>query len=155
MAAVIGGVNLLWTKPLQEESLGDLEKRVARNVSSILKEEAYLDKVMDPASGSFFLEKMKEEILSEIKNGLINLQDKGGWLEALRSGELYSQVRSYREKIQNDVASKQISKIGANKFPASDALRNDLEFDLFEEKSFELNPTRASYLVELQNQNLL
>ncbi|OYX09404.1 MAG: hypothetical protein B7Z16_18665, partial [Algoriphagus sp. 32-45-6] len=48
MAGVLGGANLLWVKPLQEESATDLDRRIARNVSTILREESYLDKVQDP-----------------------------------------------------------------------------------------------------------
>ena len=153
MAAVIGGVNLLWTRPLQEENAGDLERRIARNVSSILREEVYMDKVMDPASGSFFLEKVQEQILTAIQLGLKNMEATGGWLAGLNSGSIYSSVRSHREKVQNEIADNITSKIGANRFPASEALKNELECEVFEEKSFELNPTRASYLIEMQNQN--
>ncbi|GAA0880699.1 hypothetical protein GCM10009119_36690 [Algoriphagus jejuensis] len=153
MAAVLGGVNLLWTSPLHEESANDLERRIARNVSSILREEAYLDKVIDPASGSFFLEKIQAEILAEIQQGLRDLEVKGGWLAVLKSTEIHSKVKSHREKIQNAVSEKQISKIGVNKFVASGNLKNDLEFEFFEEKSYELKPTRATYLAEWQNQS--
>lgn len=152
MAAVLGGVNLLWTRPLLEETAGDLEKRIARNVSAILKEEAYLDRVTDPAAGSFFLEKAQKEILSEIHGGLESLEENGGWLAAMERWEIHSRVRSYRQKIQNEIAENRLSKIGANKFPAPAKLKNDLEFEFFEEKSLELKPTRASYLTELQKQ---
>ncbi|GAB3234695.1 hypothetical protein J0A67_19905 [Algoriphagus aestuariicola] len=155
MSAVLGGVNLLWTKPLLETNARDWEKRIALNVSSILREEAYLDKVEDPSSGAFFLEKIVDAILSEVRDGLSRLEEKGGWHSALQSGEIHSRVRAYRAEIQTDVAEKLVSKIGANKFPASGDLINDLEFEFFEEKSFELNPTRASYLVELQNHDAL
>ncbi|WP_026969266.1 methylmalonyl-CoA mutase family protein [Algoriphagus terrigena] len=155
MAAVLGGANLLWTKPILEDSASDLEKRIARNVSLILKEEAYLDKVIDPAAGSFFLENLQMKILAEFQDGLRILEEKGGWLAVLKSGEIHSTVRSHREKIQNEVAGGHISKIGANKFPATGTLNDDLEFEFFEEKSHELKPVRASYLTELQNQNML
>src|SRR5690606_6092247 len=37
MAAVLGGANLLWTRPLMEESAKQQEKRIARNVSAVLR----------------------------------------------------------------------------------------------------------------------
>ncbi|MBN7811140.1 hypothetical protein J0A68_09240 [Algoriphagus sp. H41] len=155
MAALLGGANLLWTRPLLEEQAGELEKRMAKNVSSLLREEAFLDKVQDPASGSFFLEKLSEYILGDIQAGLKSLEEKGGWLTALKEGIVHAQIRTHRAKIQNQVAEKLIPKIGANKYPASASLKSDLEFEFFGEKSFELNPSRASYLVELKNQELL
>jgi methylmalonyl-CoA mutase len=153
MAGIFGGSNLLWVRPLGEENAGELERRIARNVSSILKEEAYLDKVGDPAAGSFFLEKLEEEILREIQLGLQELEEKGGWLASFNSREIHAKVREQRAKSQNEVAGKTISKIGANKYPAADKLKNEQEFEVFEEKTFELKPTRATYLCEFLTQN--
>jgi methylmalonyl-CoA mutase len=155
LAAVFGGANLLWTKPLLEEGASELEKRVARNVSAVLKEEAYLDKVIDPAAGSFFLENAQQKILTELQSGLKELEEAGGWLAALKAGEIHAKVRSYRSKIQNEVAGNERSKIGVNKFQAPGDPMVEPEFEFFEEKSHELKPTRASYLIELQNQNTL
>lgn len=150
MACVLGGVNLLWVRPLQEEDATERDRRVARNVSSILKEEAHLDKVIDPAAGSFFLEELILKIQEEVKSGLRNLESDGGWLFALQSGTLHWRVRSSREKAQNELLEVKRTKIGVNKYAASDALKYNLEFEVFEEKSFQLNPTREAYLIELQ-----
>lgn len=153
MASVLGGANLIWVKPIQEEASSERDRRIARNVSSILKEEAYLDKVKDPAAGSFFLGKLVEKISEEVKSELRQLELNGGWQVALESGEIHRKVRTYREKVQNDFADSKLSKIGVNKYPASDVLKYNLEFEVFEEKSFELRPTRAAYLSELQTLN--
>lgn len=154
MAGVFGGANFLWVRPFEEENCSDQERRIARNVSLILRDEAYLDKVMDPAAGSYYLEKLQKNITQEIQFGLQNLEKNGGWMAALNSGEIHSGVKAFREKIQNEVLDKKLSKIGANKYPASEKLRNDNPFQDFEEKSFELKPTRATYLFELLNQQL-
>ncbi|TDQ15150.1 heterodimeric methylmalonyl-CoA mutase small subunit [Algoriphagus boseongensis] len=154
MAGVFGGANFLWVRPFEEENCTEQERRIARNVSLILRDEAYLDKMIDPAAGSYYLEKLQEKITQEIQSGLLDLEKNGGWMAALNSGEIHSRVRAYREKIQNKVLDKNLSKIGANKYPASEKLRNDYPFHDFEEKSFELKPTRATYLFELLNQQL-
>ena len=150
MACVLGGANLLWVRPLQEEVADERDRRMARNVSSILKEEAHLDKVIDPAAGSFFLEELIFKIQEELKSGLRKLETEGGWLFAVESGTLHQKVRSSREKAQNELIEVKRTKIGVNKYPASDGLKYNLEFEVFEEKSFQLNPTREAYLIELQ-----
>lgn len=150
MAAVLGGANLLWVKPLQEDSADERERRIARNVSSILKEEAYLDKVQDPAAGSFFLDQMVLRIAEFIQTKLQELESQGGWLAKLNSGGIHAQVRGYREKIQNELLESKRSKIGVNKYPSSQKPDSSTEFEIFEEKSLELKPARASYLCELQ-----
>jgi methylmalonyl-CoA mutase len=150
MAAVLGGANFLWVKPLQEENAGELERRMARNVSTILREESYLDKVMDPTAGSFYLETLTSEIQMILKIELQQLEAKGGWEKALQSGQIHASVRKNREKIQNQVLDNQLPRIGASTYPAPIALQKNLEWESFEEKMHELKPSRATYLVELQ-----
>lgn len=150
MAGVLGGANLLWVKPLQEESAMDLDRRIARNVSTILREESYLDKVQDPAAGSFYLESITAEILDFIPAQLSVLEKKGGFENALNQGHVHASVRANREKIQNQVFENQLVKIGANQYPAPPKLQKNLGLELFEEKMHELKPTRATYLIELQ-----
>ncbi|GMQ27085.1 hypothetical protein Aoki45_37680 [Algoriphagus sp. oki45] len=155
MAAVLGGCNWLWVPPLHEDRAGKRERRIARNVSAVLREEAYLDKVMDPAAGSFFLENLQTEIQNELRDGLKKLEASGGWLNVLVNGTIHSKVRNERERVQKEILDKSKTKIGVNIFPASEKLKNDLEFEIFEEKIHQLRPTRASYLVELQTQTTL
>lgn len=150
MSAVLGGANWLWVHPLQEDVCSEMERRIARNVSSILREESYLDKVMDPAAGAYFLENLKEDILAHLKDQLSKMEASEGWLKALQKGEIHLSIRQQREVIQNQVAQNQVIKIGANKYPASAKSSTDLVWEVFKEKMHELNPTRATYLIELQ-----
>jgi methylmalonyl-CoA mutase len=152
MASVLGGANGIWVAPLQNQSSEKLELRIARNVSSILVHESYLDKVLDPAAGSFYLDYLISEILERAKAGIQNLEKKGGWKASFDLGEIQQKVKQSRSDQQEQVLSGKVVKIGVNKFPASQKLKNDLEFIAISEKSNELKPSRASYLVELQNQ---
>jgi methylmalonyl-CoA mutase len=152
MAAVLGGANGLWISPISGQNTTDLELRIARNVSHILNYEAFFKKVSDPAAGSYYLDTLISHLMDEVRGGLKQLEESGGWLEAFQSRMLHQRVRKYRQKQQNAVFSGQISKIGVNKYPASEKLKNNLEFSPVSEKDYELKPSRASYLVELQNQ---
>jgi methylmalonyl-CoA mutase len=152
MAAVHGGANGIWVAPLRNQNVSELELRVARNVSSILIHESYLDKVLDPAAGSFYLDFLITKIMEKTRVGLQTLEEKGGWKAAFELGEIQRKVRQSRMNQQNQVLSGKVGKIGVNKFPASQKLKNDLEFLPITEKRNELKPNRASYLVELQKQ---
>ena len=56
MAAIAGGCNSLTIEPEDE---GDaMMGRVARNVSSILREESHFSKVADPTAGSYFMDSL-------------------------------------------------------------------------------------------------
>jgi methylmalonyl-CoA mutase len=152
MAAVLGGANGIWVAPLQSQSSSELELRIARNVSSILVHESYLDKVADPTAGSYYLDFLVNEFMEKTKTGLQVLEQKGGWKLGFELNEIQQNVRESRLNQQNQVLSGQVSKIGVNKYPASTSLKKDLEFIPLEEEPKDLKPSRASYLVELENQ---
>jgi methylmalonyl-CoA mutase len=64
MSAVFGGIDVLSIAPsdaLERES-SDLSYRVARNVQHLLQMESYMDKVADPAAGSYYIEKLTDDL---------------------------------------------------------------------------------------------
>ena len=64
MSAIIGGCNSLTVRPHDKEKLR-FSNRIARNVQHILKEEAFFDKVVNPADGSYYIEHLTEEIANK------------------------------------------------------------------------------------------
>lgn len=60
MASVISGCDAISIEAEDEQNL--MMSRIARNVSSMLKEEAHLSVVSDPLSGSFYLESMTTQV---------------------------------------------------------------------------------------------
>ncbi|RAI84700.1 methylmalonyl-CoA mutase family protein [Algoriphagus yeomjeoni] len=148
MAGILGGGNSLWVNPAEGKNASVLEKRIARNVSSILKEESYLDKVMDPAAGSFYLEKLQKELEKSVVSSLQELEKDGGWLKSFEDRTLHEKIRNTREAAQKRVLSNSEIKVGANKYPAKGELENHLPFEPIVEKDFQLLPSRATYFVE-------
>jgi methylmalonyl-CoA mutase len=148
LSAVLGGANVLWVKPLDEENATTQERRIARNVSAILKEEAYLDKVQDPAAGSYFLENLVADLVKKTQASLTLLEQEGGWWKACQSRKLQARVKTHRAKIQGEVLDKARVKVGANSYTAPTSLTYNTPFAPFEEAAHELKPTRATYLVE-------
>lgn len=57
MSAVIGGVDRLTIRPT-DISGSSMTNRIARNVQHLLKMESYMDRVVDPAAGSYYIEKL-------------------------------------------------------------------------------------------------
>lgn len=148
MAGILGGGNLLWVKPTEGKNASASEKRIARNISAILREESHLDKVMDPASGSFYLEKLQEEIEQSVIDELQELEEKGGWLKSFKDRSLHDAIRTSREAAQKKVLSDSSIKVGVNKYVAKGKMENHLPFKAIVEQEFELLPSRATYFVE-------
>ncbi|MFK7935837.1 MAG: methylmalonyl-CoA mutase family protein [Saprospiraceae bacterium] len=68
MSAVIGGVNRLTIPPANTYLGGknDLTERVARNVQHILQLESHLDRVQDPAAGSYYIEHLTNVLIEKV-----------------------------------------------------------------------------------------
>jgi methylmalonyl-CoA mutase len=64
MSAVLGGCDALTILP--EKNTGEMMDRIARNISSILREEAYFSKVADPVAGSYYLENLTDQFAREV-----------------------------------------------------------------------------------------
>ena len=66
MAAIIGGADILIIEPSNGEDDSSFERRVARNVQNVLREEAYLHRVADPAAGSYYIEALTDTYARKI-----------------------------------------------------------------------------------------
>jgi methylmalonyl-CoA mutase len=60
MAAIAGGCDSLTVE--QEDNTNETMSRVARNVSSILREESHFSKVADPTAGSYYIDSLTDQL---------------------------------------------------------------------------------------------
>ena len=65
MSAVMAGVDSLTVRATSDESQV-FATRIARNVQHILKMESYLDRVADPAAGSYYIETLTNELATQV-----------------------------------------------------------------------------------------
>lgn len=68
MSAVIGGADRLYVLPanaIKKEPDSSFTRRIARNVQHLLKMESYMDRVIDPSEGSFYIEKLTDALVEE------------------------------------------------------------------------------------------
>ena len=87
MSAIIGGSNSLTVLPHDtNETKIDFSNRIARNIQHILKEEAFFDKVNNPADGSYYIEELTEKIADKSWKLFQEIEEKGGFLSCLSSG---------------------------------------------------------------------
>lgn len=61
LSAVIGGVDRLYVAPAGPKNEA-FTRRIARNVQHLLKMESFLDKVIDPAAGSYYIETLTRQL---------------------------------------------------------------------------------------------
>lgn len=118
MSAIIGGCDSLSILPydLKESDKNDFSQRIARNISIILKEESYFDKVIDPSAGSYFIENLCQKIAEESLNILSEVEALGGIMEAFKTGFVQKSIELERVKKQNVLKENQSIMVGVNKF---------------------------------------
>lgn len=83
MSAVIGGANRLYVLPAdaatrQESSA--FSRRIARNVQHLLQLESYLDRVVDPAAGSYYIETLTDKLAQKAWASFLQMEKAGGFL---------------------------------------------------------------------------
>ncbi|GAB3908286.1 hypothetical protein GCM10028803_43610 [Larkinella knui] len=103
MSAVIGGCDALTIHPY-DAVLGESDAfstRIARNISILLKEEAHLDKTLDPSAGSYYLETLTNELVESAWSLFLDVEKRGGLSKAFEAGFIQSEIdRAYQEKVE-------------------------------------------------------
>lgn len=68
MSAVIGGADRLYVRPanlVKKEAPTPFTLRIARNAQHLLKLESYLNRVVDPSAGSYYIEALTDKLADE------------------------------------------------------------------------------------------
>lgn len=111
-SAVLGGADVVSVSPF-DDLFGlpdEMSRRVARNLQLILREECHGSDVIDPAGGTWFVEKLTDQLCEAAWKVLQDIEKKGGMLAALMSGEVQEAIagvdRERRKKLgqRKDVA---------------------------------------------------
>lgn len=109
LSAVLGGADTL-----RVQAAG-YPARLARNVQLILKEEAHLDKVADPAGGSWFIESLTASLAAEAWKLFQQVESMGGFAQA--RAFIDSSVAAAREAKEKEFASRRRVMVGVNNYP--------------------------------------
>lgn len=118
MSAIIGGCDVLTIKSFDENSkdYDEFSKRIARNISTILKEESYFDKVVDPSAGSYFIENLTLKITENALKLLQEVENQGGIIEAFKNNFIQKNIKRNFEEKENDLILGKTTMVGVNKF---------------------------------------
>lgn len=119
MSAVLGGADSLTVLPFDSvyEQPTAFAERIARNQQALLKEEVHLDKVADPGAGSYYIETLTSSIAEQAWKLFLEVQEKGGFLKAFRTGFVQSLVNEMAEKRRKAINSRRENILGVNQFP--------------------------------------
>ena len=120
MSAILGGADSLTVEPFDIvfRNPDEFSERIARNQQLILKEEAYFDKVADPAAGSYYIENLTNLISENAWKLFLEIEEKGGFLACLKSGFIQNTLSESASKQLNESAIRKNILLGTNQYPA-------------------------------------
>jgi methylmalonyl-CoA mutase len=119
MAAAIGGADALEVEPFDctYREPDASARRLARNTQIILKQEAWLNRVVDPAAGSYYLEVLTDSLAREAWKLLQQVEASGGFLEYSATGALEHDIAKARADREAAVSTRRCSIVGTNQYP--------------------------------------
>jgi methylmalonyl-CoA mutase len=103
-SGVIGGVDSLEILPFDFRVRPDAEfsRRIARNQQVILKEEAHLDRVIDPAGGCYYVETLTAQLAELAWKKMQDIEEAGGAYQAIKDAVIQAEVcKLSLERMQN------------------------------------------------------
>jgi methylmalonyl-CoA mutase len=119
LSAVLGGCDSLHIAPFDEVTgaTDDFSRRIARNVHTILAEEFSFTQTADPAGGSWYVEKLTDDLARQAWALFQDLEGRGGFAAALREGHPQKLVAAAAAARTDAVGKRRLGLVGTNLFP--------------------------------------
>ena len=122
LSAVLGGTQSLHTNALDEAIAlpTDFSARIARNTQLFLKEETKITKTVDPWAGSFYVEKLTEDLAHKAWGLIEEVEEMGGMTKAIEAGIPKMRIEETAAKKQARIDSGKDTIVGVNKYQTED-----------------------------------
>ena len=119
MSACIAGADSISVLPFDNafKEADDFGYRIARNQQLLLKEESYLDKIADPAAGSYYIENLTDQIARGAWDNFLKIEEMGGFCKAIRQGYVQDEVEKTAHQRDLDIATRKTTILGTNQYP--------------------------------------
>ena len=140
-AAIIGGTQSLHTNSMDEALALPSEKtaELALRSQQLIAHETGIADVVDPFSGSYYIESLTEKIIEESEKIIKKIDDLGGAIQAIdiefQQNEIAQSAYEYQQKIDN----KERIIVGVNKYINSDEKSPELQGIDFKETKKQIN----------------
>src|SRR5690242_10331224 len=118
MAATQGHTQSLHTNAL-DEALAlptDFSARIARNTQIVLQQESGTTRIADPWGGSFYVERLTQELAQKAWGHIQEIEELGGMAKAIEAGIPKLRIEEASAKAQARIDAGQQSVIGVNKY---------------------------------------
>lgn len=115
-AAAMGHTQSLHTNALDEAIAlpTDFSARIARNTQLFLQEETKMTKIIDPWGGSYYVEKLTDELITKAWQHIEEIESLGGMAKAIETGLPKMKIEEAAAIKQAQIDSKQEKIVGVN-----------------------------------------
>jgi methylmalonyl-CoA mutase len=129
MAAALGGTQSLHTNALDEAIAlpTDFSARIARNTQIFLQEETGITSFIDPFGGSYYVEKLTEELVTEAWKLIQEVEELGGMAKAIETGLPKMRIEEAAARKQARIDSEKDVIIGVNRYQVNESDTSELE----------------------------
>jgi len=146
LAAALGGTQSLHTNALDEAIAlpTDFSARIARNTQIYLQNETGITSYIDPTGGSYYIEKLTEELVNEAWGLIQEVEELGGMAKAIETGLPKMRIEEAAARKQARIDSGKDIIVGVNRY----------ELDKSEEQSIDILEVDNSKVREAQLKRL-
>ncbi|MGZ2749826.1 methylmalonyl-CoA mutase [Burkholderia stagnalis] len=118
MAAVFGGTQSLHTNSLDEAIAlpSEFSARLARHTQLIIREETQIPSVADPWAGSYMMESLTQDIVTQVTRIMDEIDQLGGVIGAIESGWAKRKIAHDASRKQARIDSNADVIVGVNKY---------------------------------------
>ena len=124
LAAVLGGTQSLHTNSMDETLALPTEQavQVALRTQQVLAYETGIPNVSDPLGGSYYVEKLTDDLEREAEALFVEIDAAGGVVKALESGWLQRRITESAARQQWEIEQHRRVIVGVNEFESDDSL---------------------------------
>lgn len=148
-AAAFGGTQSLHTNALDEAIAlpTDFSARIARNTQIYLQEETKITKTVDPWAGSYYVEKLTEEIAQKAWKLIEEVDELGGMTKAIEAGIPKMRIEEAAAKKQARIDSNEDVIVGVNKYQ----LENEDDLHILEVDNEQVRKQQVERLAQIRD----
>jgi methylmalonyl-CoA mutase len=148
LGAVLGGTQSLHTNALDEAIAlpTDFSARIARNTQIYLQEEIGITKFIDPYGGSYYIEKLTEQLVTEAWKLIEEVEELGGMAKAIETGIPKMRIEEAAARKQARIDSGKDIIVGVNRYQ----YENKEQIDILEVDNTKVRDAQIKRLAELR-----
>lgn len=119
LSALLAGTDSFTVLPFDsaKEWPNEFAERIARNQQILLKEEAFINKIADPAAGSYYIEKLTNDIIEKSWELFLQIDEKGGYIAAVKNNYIQERIEKSAQERKDFAAKRKEIYLGTNQFP--------------------------------------